>query len=266
MRTLCISLLLVAAQAASNTSSPLPQFDVASVKPNQQLGQPSNNWQQAPSRTDYHNSQIAQLIKAAWGDFSLPIEGGPRWIVTDRYDVVVSFPVDTPAATRTLMLRALLMDRFKLAAHLETREVPIYNLVMARYDRRIGPKLGAGVAECAPTGRANPPPTCGRGVSAGRGFIDFGSYDMAMVARILSGTPAVGRRVVDKTGLTGSYRIDLEFAPAQAAAPGADAAPPATDAPSIFTALQEQLGLKLEDAKGQGQFLVVDHIEPPTPD
>jgi len=95
MRLICFGLLLFVAQATTDTSAPLPQFDVASVKPNQRLEQPSNNWRQSPGRTDYHNSQIAPLIKAAWGDFSLPVEGGPRWILTDRFDVVVQFPVDT---------------------------------------------------------------------------------------------------------------------------------------------------------------------------
>jgi uncharacterized protein (TIGR03435 family) len=250
--------------------APLPQFDVASVIPNKMEGQPSNNWQLAPGRINYQRSQMLRLIRAAWGDNSLRVEGGPGWITTDRFDVVVQFPVDTPAPTRNLMLRELLIDRFKLAAHLEMREVPIYFLVVARPDRKLGSKLEPGMPECVPPwpGRTTPPPQCGAGV--GRGRVQVGFLDMAGFARMLSEMQAAGRPVVDNTSLTGSYKIELKFAPdpAASAPPASDAPLPGIDpeAPSIFTALQEQLGLKLEGARGQVPVLVLDHIEHPTPD
>ena len=254
------------AQAPSN---PLPQFEVASVKANTLAERPSNNWKLSPGRIDYHNSQLIELITRAWGDFSLRVEGAPGWITSDRFDIVVQFPADTPQAALTLMMRQLLADRFKLAAHIDMRETAVYSLVLARADRRPGAKLQAGMAECvAPwAGRTTPPPVCGRGV--GRGFIDFGSYDMATVARILASMPAIGRPVVDNTGLTGGYRIDLKYTPAAALASEGTAVPAASDdpdAPSIFTALQEQLGLKLESARASMPVLVIDHIEPPAPD
>src|SRR2546429_1078129 len=93
----------------------LPQFDVASVKPNTLLEQPSNNWRRSPGSTDFHNSQLVELVKRAWGDAQLPnqaIERQPDWMVRGRFDVVVQYPVDTDAATQMLMMRALLMDRF----------------------------------------------------------------------------------------------------------------------------------------------------------
>ena len=161
------------------------------------------------------------------------------------------------------MLRVLLIDRFKLAARLETREVPMYALALGQSARALGPKLESEKPECAPTGRSNPPPQCGRGASVGRGVIDFGSLDMKTLARILSSMPAVGRPVIDQTGLTARYRVDLRFNPAQAAA--APEAPPIDpDAPSIFSALQEQLGLKLESTKGPVPVLVITHIEAPS--
>ena len=184
--------------------------------------------------------------------------------------MVVQYPVDTPPDGRNVMLRSLLTDRFKLAAHLETRQVPIYSLVLANSNRRLGPKLEPGLPECAPTGRANPPPECGGG---GRGLLKASYRDMPTLAKVLSSMPAVGRPVVDNTGLTGNYKIEVRFNPAaqtlSTTPPGSGAAPPPpidSDAPSIFTALQEQLGLKLEDAKGPIQVLVIDHIERPTPD
>src|SRR5262245_54440914 len=157
----------VAARAQTPPVSPAssqPQFDVASVRPNRLAERPSNNWRATPGRVDYHNSQLAQLIKAAWGDFSLAVEGGPGWIFGDRFDVVVQFPAGTPQPTVGLMLRSLLADRFKLAARLDARDAAVYSLVLARSDRAPGPKLQPGLPDCAPNGQPLAP-HCGRGAS-----------------------------------------------------------------------------------------------------
>jgi len=251
---------------------PLPQFDVASVKPNTLLEQPSNNWRVTPGRTDYHNSQLIELIRLAWGDFQLRVENGPDWITRGRFDVVVQYPADTPRAATGPMMRTLLTDRFKLAAHLEPREVPTYSLVLARADRRLGPRLTSPLAECPLANGTIPPPgsgpACGPGVN--QGSMRFGNIRIANIALYLS--RVVGRRVIDNTGLTDPYKIDLKFTPPQvlAAAASSAGAPPAPlpepEAPDVFVALQEQLGLKLEDANGQIQVLVIDHVEQPTPD
>ncbi len=241
---------------AQSDQKPLA-FEVASVKPNMSGEQPANNWTLAPGRTDFHNSQVMQLIKRAWGDFSLTTEGGPGWLSSDRFDVVAQYPADTPPAARDLMLRALLVERFKLSAHIVSRETPIYALVLARKDSTLGPQLQPALADCAPTGRSNPPPSCSNSVSPGRGMINANYFDMATLTRALSSLPAVGRRVVDRTGLLGGYKMALTFAPS----PGQP-----SDAPSIFTALQEQLGLRLESTKGPVDVLVIDHVERPTPD
>src|SRR5258707_1198841 len=119
-----LAVLLLLAQ-----TTPLPQFDVASVKPNNLGEQPSNNWSRTPGRTDFHNSQLVELVKRAWADPQLPnqaIERQPDWMVRGRFDVIVQYPVDTDPATLNLMMRALLMDRFKLSAHFESREVITY--------------------------------------------------------------------------------------------------------------------------------------------
>ena len=251
---------------ASAQPAASPRFDVASVKPNRLMEQPSNNWRRTPGRLDFHNSQLIELIKAAWGDFSLRVEGAPAWLRTDRFDVVVQFPPETPPDQVNLMLRALLIDRFQLAARLESREVPVYALMMNRADRAPGPNLKPGLPECGPDKSTPLPPQCGRGMGAGHA--QFGSYDMATLAKFLGFSAAVGRPVVDETGLTGRYSIDLVFAPAPVAPPVNGAAPPAadSDAPSVFRALQDQLGLKLESRRGSANVLIIDRVEPPAPD
>jgi uncharacterized protein (TIGR03435 family) len=267
-RVVAFALFVAAAfQAAPSAQrSPLPRFDVASVKVNSLMEQPSNNWRRTPGRLDFHNSQLIELIKAAWGDFSLRVENVPMWLRTDRFDVVVQFPPETPQEQVNLMLRSLLIERFQLAARLESREVPIYALMMNRADRAPGPNLKPGLPECGPDKPTPLPSQCGSGMGAGRA--QFGSYDMATLAKFLGFSPAVGRPVVDETGLTGRYSIDLVFAPAPVAAPvnGAALPPADSDAPSIFRALQEQLGLKLESRRGSANVLIIDRVERPTPD
>ena len=197
--------LLLAALLTTGADG-VPAFDVSSVKPNT-LGGPVNNWQMSPGQRDFRNSQVRALIRAAWDDNGLRVEGAPDWIVTERYDVVGKYPPDTPPATISLMLRELLRDRFKLAVHLETRQLPIYALVMDRDDRTPGPKLQPALAECVPPwpGRTTPPPQCGRG--AGRGFVQLGAYDMASLARLLSEMQVAGRPVKDRTGLAGHFKM-----------------------------------------------------------
>lgn len=181
------------------------------------------------------------------------------------------------------MLRTLLAERFKLVARTEMREQPVYALVLARADGRLGPNLRAS-RECLKGGTASGPRGFGQGadgrgagvpplqpgqqmgcgmrsMSDGRGsVIQGGARTIAEIARSLDGR--AGRTVIDRTGLTGAYDVDLRFAPSNVqTAPGAD-----SELPTLFTALQEQLGLKLESATGPVEYLVVDRIERPTPD
>jgi uncharacterized protein (TIGR03435 family) len=178
-------------------------------------------------------------------------------LTSERFDVVGQYPIDATPATRDLMLRALLVERFKLSAHVVVRDTPMYALTLARRDSPLAPQLQPASADCAPNGRSNPVPACANSVSAGRGVINANYFDMTTLARALSSVPAVGRRVVDRTGLAGGYKIALTFAPSPHQS---------SDAPSIFSALQEQLGLKLESTKGPVDVLVIDHVEKPTPD
>jgi uncharacterized protein (TIGR03435 family) len=267
MLTLVVS--LAPAWTLAQEPEPLPRFDVASVKQDTSGEQPSNNWQASPGRVNYQNTQILQLIRAAFGDFSLRAEGYPEWTVFERYDVEVRFPPDTPGPISNQMLRQLLIDRFKMEARLETRQVAVYELVMARADRVTGPQLKPADSACAP-GPQDAPVECRPRINVSGGTLSFPYNTMAGFARTLTTMQAMlGRPVIDKTELAGNYSINLTFAGTAAPdsrGPAGEPPAPPSDAPSIFTALQEQLGLRLNAAQGPVQMIVIDRIERPTPD
>ena len=202
-----------------------------------------------------------------------------------------------------LMMRTLLADRFKLKAHIEMKEMPTYALVLARSDGRLGRGMTPVTPECAeqiaargrgvgPGGRAGGPPPgpppappgpgqhapCGM-MFMGIGNLASGGTTLTDFARNLS--QRVGRVVVDKTGIAGLYDFTLTFAPEQLpfggpggpTPPAGAGLPPGAllngvdpNAPSLFTALQEQLGLKLEAQRGPVEMLIIDSIDQPTPD
>ena len=166
------------------------------------------------------------------------------------------------------MLRSLLEDRFRLSAHRETRDLPIYALVLARADGRLGPQLRQTTSDycarlLAAAGKAGdtpvPPggPVCGMRPGGTGNEITAGAMPMNEFARFLNVN--VGRTVVDRTGLTGVWDFDLKWS-----APNAPTPDP--DRPSIFTALQEQLGLRLDAATGPVEVLVIDRVERLIPD
>jgi uncharacterized protein (TIGR03435 family) len=166
------------------------------------------------------------------------VTGGPGWIDTEPFDI--SAKADAPANDDQLhqMVQALLADRFQLKFHRETKEQPVYTLVLAKS----GPKL-------------KEVKTVGRGVGIGmRGRLNGNGADMETLASVLS--TRLGRSVVDRTGLKGFYDFVVTWTP--------DEVQPDTPGPSLFTALQEQLGLKLESSKGPVEILVIDHVEKPT--
>jgi bla regulator protein blaR1 len=230
------------------------------------------------------------------------ISGGPNWINSDHFDVVAkaegdSFGFDAsriPAGAARpgeisaidqvrLMLRTLLADRFKLTVHNEIRELPIYALVMARSDGTLGPQLRRVDLECVALrddGRGSPPEPgkaiCGGFRGLGPGGTTGHAVPISLLAKNVEGS--VDRIVTDRTGLTGRFDVDLQWTPDQLRQfKGSPDLPPGTlpqingfpfdpNGPSIFTALQEQLGLKLESTKGPVDVLVIDHVEQPTPD
>ena len=252
-----------------------PKFEVASVKPNTSGDGRVSIGIQPGGRFTAVNVPLRFLIRDAYQIQDFQLVGGPSWIDSEHFDVVAKAETDiaprppgSGAGPFQLMMRSLLEERFKLATHSETREMPIYELVMARPDRRLGPKLQASSVDCEAMrgrGRGGPPPEppppserplCG--IRFSPASLAGGGMPMAQFARVLS--QAVQRVVVDRTGLTGNFDFDLAWTPDQMAR-GADA----TGA-SIFTAVQEQLGLKLEATRGPVDVLVIDRVEHPTPD
>jgi uncharacterized protein (TIGR03435 family) len=262
-----IALLLAAPPAAAQT--PAPAFDVVSIKRNASgTTQQSVNVQ--PTGVTFINFQMRAIVQLAYG---IPqparLIGLPDWI-NDRYDVIArtSAPV-SPATIVAMrpMLQAMFADRLELSAKVEKREMPAYALVLSRRDGRPGPNLKRSSVVCA--GRAAPPaPAAGAPAAAtpapvpcgprpgGPGRFLFVGSPLSVFAGVLS--LGVGRTVVDRTGLTGLYDFEMSFAPE--AGPGAAS----SEHPSLFTALQEQLGLKLDPEREVVDVLIADSIQRPT--
>jgi uncharacterized protein (TIGR03435 family) len=281
--------MVVAGLGAARVAGQQPAFDAASIKLNK-LGA-ARSGRLAPGRIEQTSVTLRDLIAMAYGPQE--ISGAPNWIDTDRFDVMATggFTLagflpgsDGSPPVVYMMLRSLLTERFKLAIHVATEERPIYALVTARPDKKPGERLHATDVDCnaylaalarggpppAPPPGARPGPPCSRrGNMPGR--MAGNSISMAQLADALSS--AAGRPVFDRTGLAGNFDVDLEWTPAlgtqgSVGAPGIDAssAPPAGDPPPLFTALEDQLGLKLESTRGPVEILVVDHVEHPTAD
>ena len=226
------------------------------------------------------------MIGTAWGSEAIQtswqIVGGPSWIDTDHYDInaKASSGFSEKDGLQTVqrieaMLRALLEDRFQVKVHTEMRDVPIYALVLANKEPRFGALFKPSTAKCYtradPPPRDSPPdPTRQCGIRGGNGNVTFVNITMEDIARSLADYPAVSRPVMDRTGLVGRYDLHLEFTPAFVDSPNRDASqvanPNADAGPNLFTALVEQAGLKLQAERGQAQFIVIDHVERPTPD
>jgi uncharacterized protein (TIGR03435 family) len=248
-----------------------PAFDAASVKLNRSgatgvgattlLFQPDGRFKAV-------NEPLWRLIAEAYrSTYQLrrfEIEGIPPAMDNARFDVD-AVPQGTPGVSeQRQMLQRLLAERFKLRVHRETRDLPIYVLVKARADGRLGERLKPSDVDCA-TVRAGAPPPASQPGQAPSCMMIFGqgrliSYGMTVTQLAEMGlSRSVLRPVVDRTGLTGSYTWTLEWAP--------DDSPDANgDLPSLMTALVEQLGLRLESARGPVQVIVIDHVEQPTPD
>jgi uncharacterized protein (TIGR03435 family) len=291
-----VSITAFADQAGSvSTASPalpqqpLPQFEVASIKPNKSGDGRIMMQVQPGGRFTAINVTLRILIRNAYRLQDSQIVGGPGWMSDDHFDVVAKaesgdgpgdpFAAEKPGETTRgqLMIRALLADRFKLETHEETREMPIYALVPAHADGKLGPQLHQSETDCnaivaaARARGAVPPPAPPQpgdrvpcGMRIGPGNLTAGSSTMTQFANSLS--MFVGRIVEDRTGLAGNFDFNLTWTPDQMPQrpPGAPEPPIDPNGASIFTALQEQLGLKLDSQKGPVRVLVIDRAEHPT--
>jgi len=305
--TLALSAIIV----ILNAQDPAPVPYVASVKRN--AGGFGGQIRIMPGNISVNGMPVRLLIRQAFGqlqDFQLI--GGPDWINSDRFDIEAKPEGGGPMTPQVLqsVFKQILEDRFALKVHKETRELPIYALVLARSDGRLGPNLKPASEECStrmasrgrgpapdarggavrvggppPDGRGGPgraggpggspgppdwdaPPVCGQR-GGGFGRMRAGGATIADFAAMISGTAQ--RVVIDKTGLSGYYDIALTYTPAGdqlpqgPPPPGAPAPPPIDpDGPTFFTAIQEQLGLKLDNQRGPVEVVVIDSINPPT--
>jgi uncharacterized protein (TIGR03435 family) len=199
----------------------------------------------------------------------IPIEGGPGWIHSERFDIdAKSDGQPSILMMQGPMMQAVLEDRFKLRIHRETRQGAVYELTLGKGAPRLKP-LQEGSCTPVTIGRPLPELTgdqrrC-RNMANPRG-VDFEGGTLAMFAGLLG--MILDRPVIDKTGITDLFTIHLEFSPDEFTSPRSAAVAPAAvggpEAPGIFQAVQEQLGLKLVPAKGPVDFLVIDHIERPS--
>jgi uncharacterized protein (TIGR03435 family) len=226
-----------------------PAFEVASVKPNKS-GSALESISPTPGRFVATNATLRNLITVA---YRIPWTRlvGESSVLSERFDIAAKMPDDAEPGQMGLMLQTLLAERFHLKAHSETREQPVYALVLARSDGQLGPELRLSESDCTPTRLERP--ACGW--SNGPSTLKANGVPMTALANSLSGI--VDRIVIDRTNLTGTYDLDLQFARFDV---------PGSELPSIFTALQQQLGLKLESTESPIEFVVIDDIERPTPD
>ena len=265
------------------------QFEVASVKPNHSGDRRMSIMNRPGGRFVTENVTLKQLVTFAYGVHDYQVSGLPGWADSDRFDInakaenvspeealpMTKMPSDTEVEERQkklqAMLQNLLAERFGLKVHRETREMPVYALVIAKGGSKLveakedAPPLVGGPKDRGPGG---PPPLPFRAplMRMGRGELVGQELRIAEILRWLS--TVTGRAVIDKTGLSGKYDITLKWTPDEPqsgiARDGGNEAPrpeAADSAPSLFTALQEQLGLKLESQKGPVEQIVIDHIE-----
>lgn len=274
MRTLAVAFLFFTLAQSSR-----PSFEVASVKRDTSAEGNASLAAQPGGRFVASRVALRRVIQFAYRDNQQFI-GGPDWLDTDRWDIEGKAPEGTvlPRAgvldiakpdTIALMVQSLLEDRFKLKAHREMRELPLYELRVAKG----GPKVKLSEDQTPPDallgigggGRRGGGLPRG-GIRPGRGDFEAQAQSMSIFATAL-GALYAGRPVVDQTGLKGLYDIQLQWTsdPGLNANIGPGGAPPAAPAgPSLFSALEEQLGLRLESAKGPLPVLVIDSIERPS--
>jgi len=321
---LCAALTLVSAVALAQTPTDKPTFEVASVKPSPPptpgtfyMGSSGGPGTSDPGQATFRNVTQRMLLAQAYDVQDYQISG-PSWLESERYDIVAKVPKGATKEQFRLMLQNLLAERFKLTLHHETKDLPRYELVVAKGGSKLkeaapapasdesAPKDGPGAPPPPPPGSGfGPPPgqppagvtfrpqlgkdgfpTLPPGMGHGNAMMIMMNGRMRLVGSALPASKLaealamqLGRPVVDKTGLTGNYDFNLDFDPAglvgmrgmvppmlpvggpSGGPDGSGANPPESEDASLFTALQQQLGLKLEQKKGPLDLLVIDHSE-----
>jgi uncharacterized protein (TIGR03435 family) len=299
------TILLLGAGPNLDAQSPAaPAFEVASVKPSNPNPEPGNPLSmialmlpQPGGRFTASNTPLRMLIMAAYElKQDAQLAGGPPTLLAAKYDITARTAGATALEMKALpqLLRSLLADRFKLKTHTESRELPMYDLVLARSDGRLGPDLTPSKSDCskpdevlAQQGAAlakgdvasfiGKPQPCSVSTDTSGGPLNLmmrgDGQEMKQLVEVLS--QFTGRSVRDKTGLTGRYdfamKLDLQMVLALAQRMGANVPPaaaniPQSDGASLMTTLNEQLGLKLDSVRAPVDVVVIDSVEAPTPD
>lgn len=231
-------------------------FDVVSIK---SLGGVTRarmpGARQAEGRFARGSTTLQQLIQYGYNVQSFQVTGGPAWISRNRYQVDARTERTTTPLQMRAMVRQMLADRFGLRAHIDVRERPIYHLVLAHEDGKLGRSMyRVDDPEC---GGINGQPCDLSAWSGGLASSGMGLQQLANTLFDRSPATGVDRPIADHTGLAGMFGFTLMFS-------SFDAAPSASDGASIFTALPEQLGLRLQPARGPVELLVIDSVEQPT--
>jgi len=292
---MAVAILIVTGTAdlalrAQSPAAVTPKFEVASVKPCKDGGSGGRSADRPPGRLHVNCQTVKDLIRDAYdllangrmwrgmitrNSRTVPIEGEPGWVNSERY--YIDAKAEGPQAQEMMrgpMMRTLLEDRFKLKIRRETRQGPVYELKVAQGGLRLESVANG---SCTPIEefdfRKLAPgqklPLICDGARIQNGKLDFLAMSIADFCQNLAWN-GLDRPVIDKTGIAGKFNFHIEFAPDEAnpgfLSAGGDpaAAPPDPAGPSIFTALQQQLGLKLERATGPVEFLVIDHVERPS--
>ena len=258
--------------------TPLPAFEVISIK-SRTGAVPIGPVRQSPDRFENPDVTALQLIGFAYQLEESQVLNGPSWMKSSRFDVSAKANQPVSQAQMRLMVRLLLADRFGLKAHTEKRELGTYALALVRGDGKLGERMRPSTIDCQaiiearkvppPIGDAAPQCLWRIAVTSSSATMMVDGVSMGRFAALLE--PMARRPVRDTTGLAGTYDINFEFAPDLAGLLGAPPNPGGTTAPprdglSLFTALQEQLGLKLESNRGPVDVLVIDGAVRPVPD
>ena len=257
MRVFLTAVVALAFAGGSGAQQPPPAFDAVSIKSNRS-GEQGGSSRAQPGRYVGVNVTLMRLVRLAYRPVE-EFDGGPDWKDKDRFDIEAVTAANPSQPQMLAMLRTLLADRFKLRAHTETRPLPVYELSLGRPDGRPGSALTRVADACPPPvppaaqpGAPGPAPVrCG--FEVGDGVLK----GMGTLANIASELVVAGRHTVDRTGLAGVYRIDLRWSPDNTPGLAADAPP------EIFTAVREQLGLRLQAATAPTEVVVIDSAERP---
>lgn len=261
------TVLICLALCALAIAQELAQFEVVSIKRHVTV-EASGGTRTLPDGTFIMTNQtIESIIRGAAPVPVREVIGAPDWVKYERYDVTAKPPAGATPEQRREMMRRMFIDRMKFVGHVEERERETFALVLARSDGRLGPNLKPSTLDCSPRPAAPPgplpaPPTDVRnscGMMMSQTSIVSGGITMDRVAGALSGL--AGGLVNDRTGMKGPYALELNYSPDGLAAGGDRSA---SDLPPFVTALQDQLGLKLQREKTMVPVLVIDSIERPS--